>query len=72
MGSVHFPSTSKIAFLLPSILLSGNTPIQATLTEPDGRLFLAGDYLGTFYTETAIQTGFTAAQNINSLLGFNK
>ncbi|MCD8843869.1 FAD-dependent oxidoreductase [Staphylococcus gallinarum] len=52
--------------------MSGNTPIQATLTEPDGRLFLAGDYLGTFYTETAIQTGFTAAQNINSLLGFNK
>lgn len=50
----------------------GRGQIQDTLTEPDGRLFLAGDYLGTFYTETAIQTGFTAAQNINSLLGFNK
>ncbi|MCG7339269.1 FAD-dependent oxidoreductase [Staphylococcus sp. ACRSN] len=50
----------------------GRGQIQSTLTEPDGRLFLAGDYLGTFYTETAIQTGFTAAQNINSLLGFNK
>jgi oxygen-dependent protoporphyrinogen oxidase len=33
-------------------------------------LFLAGDYLGSKYTETAIQTGLTAAQNINSLLEF--
>ena len=36
----------------------GRGQIQATLIEPDGRLFLVGDYLGTFYTETAIQTGF--------------
>lgn len=50
----------------------GRADIQSTLIEPEGRLFLAGDYLGTFYTETAIQTGYTAAQNINSLLGFTK
>lgn len=48
----------------------GRADIQPTLTEPEGRLYLAGDYLGTFYTETAIQTGFTAAQDINSLLSF--
>ncbi|MDQ7862095.1 hypothetical protein RCO48_17280 [Peribacillus frigoritolerans] len=33
-------------------------------------MFLAGDYLGSYYTETAIQTGFTAAQSINSFLDF--
>jgi len=32
------------------------------------RVFLAGDYLGTLYTETAIQTGFSAAQEAVSLL----
>lgn len=48
----------------------GREKIQPILTKSAGRLFLAGDYLGSFYTETAIQTGFTAAQNINSLLEF--
>jgi oxygen-dependent protoporphyrinogen oxidase len=33
------------------------------------RVFLAGDYLGTLYTETAITTGFSAAQEVVSLLG---
>jgi oxygen-dependent protoporphyrinogen oxidase len=32
------------------------------------RVLLAGDYLGTLYTETAIQTGFSAAQEAASLL----
>jgi protoporphyrinogen/coproporphyrinogen III oxidase len=32
------------------------------------RVFLAGDYLGTLYTETAISTGFSAAQEAASLL----
>ena len=31
-------------------------------------MFLAGDYLGTLYTETAIGTGLTAAQEVQSLL----
>ncbi|MCP8616336.1 NAD(P)/FAD-dependent oxidoreductase [Salirhabdus salicampi] len=47
----------------------GRAKLQSVLTEPSGRLFLAGDYLGSLYTETAVQTGFNAAQNINSLLG---
>lgn len=50
----------------------GRADIQPTLTQPAGRLFLAGDYLGTLYTETAVRTGFDAAQNINSLLGTEK
>ncbi|MED3724867.1 FAD-dependent oxidoreductase, partial [Priestia filamentosa] len=44
--------------------------IQPILEKSAGRLFLAGDWLGTFYTESAIQTGFTAAQSINGLLEF--
>jgi oxygen-dependent protoporphyrinogen oxidase len=46
----------------------GRAALQPTLTKPTGRVFLAGDYLGTLYTETAIQTGFTAARNAVSLL----
>jgi protoporphyrinogen/coproporphyrinogen III oxidase len=44
--------------------------IQPILEKSAGRLFLAGDWVGTFYTESAIQTGFTAAQSINGLLGY--
>jgi oxygen-dependent protoporphyrinogen oxidase len=32
------------------------------LDRPLGRIALAGDYLGNLYTETAIQTGFAAAE----------
>ena len=33
------------------------------------RVFLAGDYLGTFYIDSAITTGFAAAQHAASLCG---
>jgi len=46
----------------------GRGALQPTLTRPTGRVFLAGDYLGTLYTETAIQTGFTAARRAQDLL----
>ncbi len=52
-------------------IFPGRAKIQPTLMKPDGRLHLAGDYLGTLYTETAIQTGFNAAQDINSLLTYS-
>ncbi|MUV37017.1 Protoporphyrinogen oxidase [Lentibacillus sp. JNUCC-1] len=42
----------------------GRAKLQPYLTKPDGRLFLAGDYLGTLYTETSIKTGQEAAKNI--------
>ncbi|WP_260288708.1 flavin monoamine oxidase family protein [Peribacillus aracenensis] len=51
-------------------IFPGRAEIQPVLTKSAGRLFLAGDYLGSYYTETAIQTGFTAAQGINSFLDF--
>src|SRR5699024_10856143 len=50
----------------------GRANIQKTLLKSAGRLFLAGDYLGTFYTETAVQTGFRAARQIDDLLSKNK
>lgn len=42
----------------------GRAKIQPLLTKPRGRMFLAGDYLGTLYTETSVFTGYEAAQNI--------
>ena len=44
----------------------GRSRIQAALTQPLGRVHLAGDYLGTWYTETAIQTAVTAAAAIRA------
>ena len=39
----------------------GRAQLQAALTRPLGRVHLAGDYLGTWYTETAILTAQSAA-----------
>lgn len=39
----------------------GRSRLQPALTRPLGRVHLAGDYLGTWYTETAVQTGLAAA-----------
>jgi oxygen-dependent protoporphyrinogen oxidase len=46
----------------------GRAKLQPVLTRRSGRVFLAGDYLGTLYTETAIGTGLAAAQEVQSLL----
>ncbi|GAB88846.1 protoporphyrinogen/coproporphyrinogen oxidase [Gordonia rhizosphera] len=46
----------------------GRGKLQSTLTRPSDRVFLAGDYLGTLYTETAISSAFTAAQEAASRL----
>jgi protoporphyrinogen/coproporphyrinogen III oxidase len=46
----------------------GRAKIQPTLVRGGGRVFLAGDYLGTLYTETSITSGFHAAQNVTTLL----
>ena len=42
----------------------GRNELQAALTRPLGRIHLAGDYLGTWYTEPAIQTAVAAAAAI--------
>jgi oxygen-dependent protoporphyrinogen oxidase len=44
----------------------GRGKIQPTLTKPHGRLHLAGDYLGSLYTETSVRTGADAGQDILS------
>jgi oxygen-dependent protoporphyrinogen oxidase len=41
--------------------------MQRALEEPLGNLVLAGDYLGSRYTDTAIRTGFAAAARIEAL-----
>jgi oxygen-dependent protoporphyrinogen oxidase len=42
----------------------GRGGLQTSLSRPLGRIRLAGDYLGTFYTETAVTTGWQAADAI--------
>jgi oxygen-dependent protoporphyrinogen oxidase len=46
----------------------GRARLQAALTQPLGPIHLAGDYLGTWYTETACQTAEAAARAIRSRL----
>jgi oxygen-dependent protoporphyrinogen oxidase len=43
----------------------GRHRIQPVLERPLGRISLAGDYLGTWYTETAISTGVAAASGFS-------
>jgi oxygen-dependent protoporphyrinogen oxidase len=44
----------------------GRQLVQHALERPLGDVFLAGDYLGTRYTDTAITTGFGAAEAIRT------
>jgi oxygen-dependent protoporphyrinogen oxidase len=46
----------------------GRHLLQPALEEPLGPVHLAGDYLGTTYIETAIETGVAAAQRIRAAL----
>ena len=50
----------------------GRGKLQQTLTRASGRVYLAGDYLGTLYTETAIGTGLAAAREVQSLLATDR
>ncbi len=42
----------------------GRSLLQPALTRPLDPVYLAGDYLGTWYTETAVQTGIAAAAKL--------
>lgn len=44
----------------------GRSRIQSALVQPLGRIHLAGDYLGTWYTETACSTGAAAAKRVRA------
>ena len=46
----------------------GRNKLQPLLMRTPQRVYLAGDYLGSWYTETAIQTGLLAGEDINSKL----
>lgn len=46
----------------------GRGALQPALTRSLGRVFLAGDYLGTSYVETAVQTGTSAAAGARAML----
>ena len=46
----------------------GRGQLQAALTQPTGRVHLAGDYLGSWYAETAAWTGAAAAAAARSQL----
>jgi oxygen-dependent protoporphyrinogen oxidase len=46
----------------------GRAKLQPTLVRGGGRVFLAGDYLGTLYTETSITSGFQAAHDVARVL----
>ncbi len=46
----------------------GRSLLQPALTQPLAPIHLAGDYLGTWYTETAVQTGIAAGQAIRARL----
>ncbi len=45
----------------------GRAALQEPLTRPLDRVWLAGDYLGTWYTETAVQTALGAATGVRGL-----
>jgi len=44
----------------------GRGALQPALTRPLGRVHLAGDYLGTWYTETACATAEAAARSVST------
>ena len=46
----------------------GRAGLQAALTARLDPIHLAGDYLGTWYTETAVQTATAAARRIRAAL----
>lgn len=50
----------------------GRGDLQAALTRPLGRVHLAGDYLGTWYTETACATAEAAARSVSTGLAASR
>ena len=47
---------------------AGRSRLQPALTRSLAPIYLAGDYLGTWYTETAVQTAVDAAAGIRRQL----
>lgn len=50
----------------------GRSKLQSTLMRGTDRVFLAGDFLGTLYTESSVTSGFSAAQEAASVLATDR
>lgn len=50
----------------------GRAKLQSTLMRGADRVFLAGDFMGTLYTESSITSGFSAAQDAASVLATHR
>ncbi|MFJ2619989.1 flavin monoamine oxidase family protein [Glutamicibacter sp. NPDC087344] len=50
----------------------GRAKLQSTLMRGSDRVFLAGDFMGTLYTESSITSGFSAAQDAASVLATHR
>jgi oxygen-dependent protoporphyrinogen oxidase len=66
-GTVEETALVRMPRMLP-YAAPGRSALQPALERPLGRLHLAGDYLGGVYTETAIESGESAAAAIRSAL----
>lgn len=62
---MRWPEASPYSF-------PGRARLQRTLTRCDGRVVLAGDYLGTQYTESAVHTGFAAAESVELVIAADR
>jgi oxygen-dependent protoporphyrinogen oxidase len=67
-GTVAETVLVRMPRMLPYVA-PGRAALQPALERPLGRLHLAGDYLGGVYTETAIESGESAAAAIRQELG---
>ena len=66
-GIVSETMLLKLPRMLP-YAAPGRSALQPALERPLGRVHLAGDYLGGVYTDTAIQTGESAAETARAAL----
>jgi oxygen-dependent protoporphyrinogen oxidase len=66
-GIVEETILLKLPRMLPYVA-PGRAALQAPLERPLGRVHLAGDYLGGFYTDTSVSTGQEAAAAIRAAL----
>ena len=64
-GIVRETLLLKLPRMLPYVA-PGRAALQPALERPLGRIHLAGDYLGGFYTDTSISTGQEAAAAIRA------
>jgi protoporphyrinogen/coproporphyrinogen III oxidase len=70
-GIVRETLLVRMPRMLPYVA-PGRAALQPALEQQLGRLHLAGDYLGSTYTETAVQTGHAAALAIRSALAIEQ